>query len=124
MTEPLVHKIAVLCKDYYVIRTIDDLFIFAGADRDWWREPSTKLGGARIVNVYGWIEGIEQHASEQLEKILQGVAIQLAEDERIPEGDRMYLRRQMNLGAATQHGIPDHEKASEFPKDVQQLLER
>ena len=125
MNKTLIHKLAVLAKDYYVNRTIDDLFIFAGAERTWWRECSTPDSSSRVTNFYGWVEGIECNAAEQLDKIIEGVATQLVDDQRISEGDRNYIRQHLNPGirespAVSAQAAPQ----SMFPKDVEQLLEQ
>ncbi|MBN2303479.1 MAG: abortive infection family protein [Anaerolineae bacterium] len=97
MIDGLVHKIAVLCKDYHVIRTIDELFICSDAIPSWWTEATTGSAyySERMNNVYGWVEGIKQHAPDQLNRILESVATQLADDERISESDRNYLRERI-----------------------------
>lgn len=93
MDKGFIHKIAVVCKDYYVNRTIDDLFIFNGADRSWWTPPSTPASSERMNNVYGWIEGIQANSPSALERIVIGVATQLIEDNHISESDTKFLQR-------------------------------
>ncbi len=125
MNKGFVHKLAVLCKDYYVIRTISDLFIFAGAEGAWSDHPATASGSERVDHFYGWIEGIKKHAPDQLEKILTGVATQVVDDDRIPAGDRVFIKRYISPGLAeTQPDSAAPEKQLMFPKDVEQLLER
>jgi hypothetical protein len=79
----------------------------------------------RVDQVYGWIASIKAQAPDQLEKILMGVATQLIEDERIPEGDKAFIKRHLSPGATqSQSGNDATEKLPEYPKDVEQLLER
>lgn len=121
----LVRKIAVLCKDYHVIRTIGDLFLFAGAEPSWQGEPDQSHGSQRMDEVYGWVEGLRIHAPERLDQILQGVAIQLIEDEEIPEGDRNFLRRRLQFGEkAVTSSEATAMDAPRFPQQVEKLLER
>ncbi len=123
------HKIAVLCKDFYVNRTIHDLFIYAGADHAWWKPANDDdiLGSfnlSRESNVYLWIEGIQKFAPNQVEHILEGVAVQLIENENIPQGDRQFLARALGGNPILQPSAVDHlsEKVA-IPDDIEQLLE-
>jgi len=122
MDTGLIHKIAVLGKDYYVNRTIDDLFVFAGALPNWWKEPNGNFGSERMNNVYGWIEGIKQKSPEQLEKIILGVATQMSENEDIPEGDRNFLKRGASGPSSHKAKIKNVSEAT-YSKNVEQLLE-
>lgn len=129
MDQGLIHKIAVLCKDYYVNRTIDDLFIFSGADRTWWKEPVTPASGSRMSTVYGWIEGIQASAPNELERIIIGVATQLVENVHISEGDRKFLQRYLRPSATASppavnaSGEPrNSSEEDEFSLDPEPLL--
>ncbi len=86
-----IHRLAVICKDYYVNRTIDDLFIFAGAERQWWLKPTQSKGSERIDKFYGWIEGVKAQNPNILNTILDKVAIAICHNEQVPETDRSAL---------------------------------
>lgn len=114
-----------MCKDFYTLSTIDDLFLFSGASLKWWQEPvDLKLNGERMKQVYGWIEGINNNDSLQLNRILEGVAIQMIENEFIDDSDKIFLKSRMDLS-------DNPVKASSFtpaktikiPKKVEELLE-
>jgi hypothetical protein len=126
MNRGLIHKVVVLSKDFYVIRTIDDLFIFAGADSSWWQEPSEEriFDSERVNQVYGWIEGIKLNNPEQLRHILQGVIQQMCGNEKIPEDERDFLKRHIDLPVTEGFRppvIPDEKIV--VPEDVKRLLE-
>jgi hypothetical protein len=116
----LVRKIAVLCKDYYSLRTIDDIFVFAGAEPNDWAEPSRDFGSQRMDQVYGWVEGLSAAAPTSLDEILVGVTSQLAENEAIPAGDRAFLVRH---GAVASRATPPT-ASPQMPTSVEELLER
>jgi hypothetical protein len=83
-----IHRLAVICKDYYVNRTIDDLFVFAGADRQWWIKPAQSSGSERIDNFYGWVEGIRARNANMLDSILDKITAAICHNEQVPEQDR------------------------------------
>jgi len=120
----LIHKIAVVCKDYYMKRTIDDLFIFAGANREWWKESNVPHESERMSHVFGWIEGIEAHAPDQLPKIIDGVTTQIRENDIIPDGDRKVLGQRVHqstaISTARSESLPS---IISYPKDIEELLE-
>lgn len=120
MNSGVIHKLAVLGKDYYCIRTIDDLFLFAGADQVY-QNPSQPHGSQRMDNFYGWIEGLKAQCSEKLDEVLHGVISQMIENEAIPEADRNFLRRTIQRPpSVAAMAIPD---SPVVPKDVEQLIE-
>lgn len=121
-----IHKIAVLAKDYYTKATIDNLFIFAGAENSWWKDPveSTATTSERIYQVYGWIEGLKANAPDKIDKILGGVAVQIIEKGNIPEEDRNLLKRlaqqPLIYSAKSLAGI---QEPITIPDDIERLLE-
>lgn len=117
----LVRKVAVLCKDYYTNRTIDDLFIFAGADPSARQEPNQGHGSERMDRVYGWIDGLQASTADRASEILLGVASQIADNEEVPADDRSFLRRR-GAGQAV-FGKPSAPTALK-PSTVEELLER
>jgi len=124
MNGGFIHKIAVLGKDFYSIRTIDDLFIFAGADPNWWEDPGKDYGSQRMDHVYGWVEGLNRNAPHQLEQILKGVAVQMAENTEISDTDKDFLRRHMDLPPTRSHQPTSlMTRSIVMPDDVQELLE-
>lgn len=123
MNRGFVHKIAVLGKDFYSIRTIDDLFIFAGADPNWWKEPDRGYGSQRMDQVYGWVQGILQNAPEHIERPLSGLAIQIAENPQVPQDDKAFLSRHVDMPITVgyQPSLSDVEPLV-MPGDTQHLL--
>lgn len=113
-------KIAVLGKDYYSLRTIDDLFIFAGADPGDRMEPEAPQGSERMDRVYGWARGIEARSPGRLNDVLVGVAAQMVDNTDIPEGDRAFLRREGHVPTLLQAV----DTTPELPSSIEQLLER
>lgn len=122
VTSGLIRKIAVLAKDHLVIREIDDLFIFAGADATWWLEPDLKSQSERMHRVYGWVAGVRAHAPDQASEIIIGVAAQLAEKESIPEGDRTFLRQRGHIASAGPD-VASGKGPAEMPSTVERLLD-
>lgn len=118
----LVRKIALICKDHYSIRTIDDLFIFAGADPSARREPHQTHGSQRMDRVYGWIDGLQASAADRAHEIVIGVATQIADNEEVAADERSFLRRrgagQAVVGQRVGTAIPSK------PTTVEELLER
>jgi hypothetical protein len=99
-----IHRLAVICKDYYVNRTIDDLFVFAGADRRWWVKLPQSSGSERIDEFYGWVEGIKSQKPNMLDGILNNIATAICHNEQVPEQDRsaineafIVIEREMEL---------------------------
>ena len=123
MDSGIIHKLAVLGKDYYSIRTIGDLFLFAGADSALLKEspPAPSYGSQRIEAFYRWVEALKAQGSDQLDRVLEGVIAQMVENEQIPESDRNFLRQTMGRPPAVfASPITAHPAV---PKDVEQLLE-
>jgi hypothetical protein len=92
-----IHRLAVICKDYYVNRTIDDLFIVAGAERQWWVKVVQSKGSERIDNFYGWIDGIRAKDANALDNILDKVAIAICRNEQVPEIDRSAINEAFTI---------------------------
>gem|GEM_PF-1865253 len=91
MDQGLLRRLANLCKTYYVNRTIDDLFFYAGADRSWWVQVN--MGeGERVTRFYGWVEGIKTQAPDQLPRIVEQVSQSILQNESIPSRDKEALR--------------------------------
>jgi hypothetical protein len=89
MDEGFVRRLANLCKDHYVIRQIDDLFIYAGADRRWSSETNEQTyGSQRVQRFYEWVDGIKQQAPDQLNDILEKVALEISRNDAVPKRDR------------------------------------
>lgn len=121
MNSGIIHKLAVLGKDYYTIRTIDDLFLFAGADQVY-QDPSQSHGSQRMDNFYGWVEGLKTRSPGKLDEVLHGVVSQMIESEAIPETDRNFLRRTIERPPAVAAAMPMPDSPV-VPKDVEQLVE-
>ncbi len=101
MDDGLLLKIALLCKNYLVLRTIDLLFLTGGAKRQWWQTPEGVYSSERVERAYGWIEGIQHHAPQQLESILLKVIEQLVHNDDIPENERQWLQKQQIASTPT-----------------------
>ena len=121
-SRPLVHKLAVLGKDYYTIATIGDLFVFAGADRTWVGEPDDSQASQRMAAFYGWINGISAAAPNELHRVIEGVADQVADNTDVPEGDRAFLRRQLE-SLRTERTGKELRGSVAPPDDLADLLE-
>lgn len=122
----LIHKIAVLGKDYYSIARINDLFLFAGADMSWWEEPTNAdtISSTRMHRVYGWINGLELHAKSEANKILMGVAQQLIENEQIPEADRHFMKTFFSKFGSPLNTLTNPQPdIALVPDDIHKLLE-
>jgi hypothetical protein len=118
------HKLAVVCKDVYSLNDINNAFIFAGADLRWLGNPPDVATGQRVNRVHAWIKGIERYAPAALNRVLTGVARALADDERVPENDRKFLRREYGLGDDASETVEDRSDRSTFPKSVNALIEQ
>lgn len=123
MNAAAIHKVALVCKDFSTVAKIDNLFILAGANPDWYSDPNRTRGSQRMDRVYGWVQGISGAAEEQLSEILSGVAMQLVEMDELPQADRSYLRRAFHIAAG-----PGEDTASTptvlFPSSVEQVIDQ
>lgn len=95
MEKGFIHKLAIICKDYYVNRTIDDLFVSSGAEQEWWISSEQSSNSARIDNFNGWISGIQKHAPQRLELILSKVTAQISVNDQVPIGEREYIAKEL-----------------------------
>jgi hypothetical protein len=87
--QSLLHRLANTCKDYYVIRTIDDLFIYAGAKPEWWTQPAPEsYSSQRIARFYGWVAGINANAPRQFATVITGVIRSILGNSQVPENER------------------------------------
>ena len=98
--------VAELCKDYLQIRsrdrtlkTIDELFIEAGAEGEWWRPartlPERPYPGERVSRTFGWFQGIEDICADEAsrKRIYTGVVRGLLDHDAIPERTKNQLRQ-------------------------------
>ena len=86
MNEGLIRRLTNLCKDHYVLRTIDDLFILAGADLEWCIKRGTPPGKSEREDRFNcWITGIRDKSPKQEDTILLKVAAEVARNPDIPE---------------------------------------
>lgn len=93
MDEGLIHRLAIICKHYYVIRTIDDLFLYAGAKRDWWIPlPEENYPSQRERQFYGWVVGIKNKFPNQFDLILIKVLKEIIATGPLPDSDRDFLQ--------------------------------
>ena len=67
------YTMGLVCKDSFTIKEIDGLFIYSGADEEWWTEPLQLQSSSRVNRVNGWFEGIRRHAPEREVAILRQV---------------------------------------------------
>lgn len=112
MDTGIIHRLATLCKDYYVIRTIDDLFIYAGANHAWRLEPLIDNTGERKGRFYGWVQGIQQHAPDKFDIIMNRVAVEITRNDDVPEKDREAVKASLKT-------LDDHEQ---YEPDLDPLL--
>jgi uncharacterized protein (TIGR02391 family) len=87
----LKQKIAVLCKDYYTIKTIDDLFMFSGCEDEWWLDLPEEHGSMRMDRVFQWFAGIENYAQDKEIDILKTLCDFLRTNDKIPKSDKEQL---------------------------------
>lgn len=73
VTSQLQYTMGLVCKDSFTIKQIDGLFIYSGADEDWWTEPQKQQSSSRVNRVNGWFEGIRRRAPEREVTILRQV---------------------------------------------------
>jgi hypothetical protein len=87
-----IHRLAILCKTYLVLGKIDDLFIFAGAEKEWRIRRETPTGTSERVDRFNaWIDGIKVKEPKKLDTILKKVVIELSKSLDVPEGERATL---------------------------------
>ena len=91
ISSALKYKIAVLCKDYYVIRTINDLFMLSGCESNWWSAPSENHGSDRMNRAFGWFEGIKRNAPQKEFEIVRAVCENLIHNEGIPDSEKKQI---------------------------------
>jgi hypothetical protein len=118
LTPGFLHKLATICKDYYVLRTIDDLFLVAGSENSWYTAPTTASYSDRITRFNGWTEGIKKNAPLQYDSILINVANQIASSEAVPQGDRDFIVSQLKLLLAA----IDKELSTSTELDIESIL--
>ncbi len=93
MHSGLIRRLAVICKDCYTIRTIDDLFIYAGADPRWRLEPLEHQGSQRMNHFYSWVDGVQHNAPEKFDAILLKVANEIALNKYVMDSEREAVKR-------------------------------
>lgn len=96
--QALVRKIAVVAKDHYSLRTIDDLFIFAGATPEAKRTPLASQGGERMDCVYGWVR-ISAHSDTQFGFCRTPSSVSAGHRVRAPSDTGFGHRRTGGVGA-------------------------
>jgi uncharacterized protein (TIGR02391 family) len=93
----LKYKIAVLCKDYYILRTIDDLFMSSGCEEDWWLDLPPEHDSARMERAFQWFAGIEENAPDKEIEILKNLCTFLIENNEILKKDKEQLETLLKL---------------------------
>ncbi len=71
------YTMGLVCKESFTIKEIDGLFIYSGADEEWWTDPPQAQSSSRVNRVNGWFEGIRRHAPEREVAILREVCDKL-----------------------------------------------
>jgi uncharacterized protein (TIGR02391 family) len=97
ISEGLKYKIAVLCKDYYIIRTIDDLFMSSGCGENWRLDLPPEHGSTRMDRVFEWFTGIEDNMPDKEIDILKNLCTFLIENGEIPKKDKEQLETLLKL---------------------------
>lgn len=87
----LKQKIAVLCKDYYTIRTIDDLFMFSGCEEEWRLDLPEEHESMRMDRVFQWFVGIENYAQDKEISIVEKLCKFLITNDDIHKDDKEQL---------------------------------
>lgn len=125
MNPALVHAFAIACKDHHTLRTINDLFIFAGAQLEWQQAVMTPRASERESAVYGWIECIQANSPDQLYRIMEGVVTQLLENAAVTDPLRGVLQRHLGITtAAAAAPYAEAEQEVAFPSDFRKLVDR
>jgi hypothetical protein len=124
MHPDLIRRLAVIAKNHYPARLIDDLFILAGAEPKWWEPLPTASGSERMDQVYGWVEALKRRPPENAERILEGAIVQILENEAVDTTDRNALRRHLHLPpAAARTPTVALQVTITVPDDVEKVLE-
>lgn len=117
----LILKLAVICKDYCVIREIDDFFLYADADKEWRTDRRPVTGSERMHRVEEWVEGLKANASSgEASEIIRKVVGFILNGKSLPDNDVDFLRSEIsdhdNYTAVTSS------QNTVFPDSVEQLL--
>lgn len=93
MDDGVLHRLSIICKDFYTLNSIDNLFIFAGAKSEWlvFEPKSTPNTSQRITRCYGWFEGLRIYAPQLENQILTSVITDVCQNTAIPEALRTAL---------------------------------
>lgn len=117
----LIRKIAVICKDYYTLSTIEDLFIYAGSDESWCVSLEERYG-QRMQYVYELVEGLKTYTdSGNASRIVKNVVLQILDQHSLPEADIKFLQRAIEGEDKIQQTPATG--SSLIPSDIDDLLE-
>jgi hypothetical protein len=87
-----IHRLMVICKSHYVLRTIDDLFILAGADLEWCIKRVAPQGKSEREDRFNcWLYGIRDKAPQREDAILWKIASEVVRNPDVPEQQRQAL---------------------------------
>ena len=118
----LIRKIAVICKDSYTINTIDDLFIFAGAQEAWRVDFQEQVGSMRMQHVNEWVEGLKQRTDDvRASEIIRNVVMQILDECNLDEPSRKFLERA--IAGSKQWSDVEIKSTEIAPNDIDILLE-
>jgi hypothetical protein len=95
-----IHRLMVICKNHYVLRTIDDLFILAGADLNWCIKRAAPQGKSEREDGFNcWLYGIRDKAPQREDAIFWKVANEVVRNPEIPKQQRQALTEALDNAA-------------------------
>ena len=117
-----IHNLGNLCKSCYIAE-IDNLFIYAGAKKDWRRDVPREISSQRMHRLNEWVEGIKDKASKELsDSILRRFAEFLFKNVD-DDSTETYIVRQILEGQSALDTVPNSTERL-VPSDIDELLER
>ena len=118
----LIRRIAVICKDYFTLNTIDDLFIYAGAQETWRVDFDEQVGSMRMQHVNEWVEGLKQWTDDSnASEIIRKVVLQILDECELDEPSRKFLERA--IAGSKQWSDVEIKTTRDVPNDIEVLLE-
>ena len=116
-----IHNLGNLCKSCYIAE-IDNLFIYAGAKKDWRRDVPREISSQRMHRLNEWVEGIKDKASKELsDSILRRFAEFLFKNVD-DDSTETYIVRQILEGQSALDTVPNSTERL-VPSDIDELLE-
>lgn len=118
----LIHTLGNLCKDCYIAQ-IDDLFGYAGANKDWRHDLPREISSQRMHRFNEWVDGINDHATKELsDSILRKFAEFLLKNVG-DDSTESYIVRQILEGQSPLESATNT-NGQLVPSDIDELLKR